>query len=108
MSDVKNALVDARLELGLARDRLRAAIYNVKTLRENIKLDRSLTRTVREDQKKLRAEKAANTRLAAIEKIEAKLAALKAKAGSQKGLVQAAKKPGKVKVIVEGGKKKAA
>ena len=68
------------------QQRLRAAIkqsrLNIKMHQEVLVEERKLKRIVMEDQRALRARKQANAMHARIEKMEAKLAALKVKAAA--------------------------
>ena len=104
MSDIKNRIANAKIAIKVAQDALKAHRAGLKQLIAEAKTERSLTKIVREDQKKLRAEKAAARKAANIAKLEAKLMSLK----SQKGLKKAARKPSAVKILVASGVKAAA
>ena len=101
MSDIKNRIANAKIAIKVAQDALKAHRAGLKQLLAEVKTERNLTKIVREDQKKLRAEKREAARKAKVEKLEAKLLALKSIAGVRK----ANRKAGPVKVIVENGKK---
>jgi hypothetical protein len=102
--DIKTRIVNAKIAIKVAQDALKANRAGLKQLIAEAKTDRSLTKTVREDQKKLRAAKAAERKAANIAKLEARLLALK----SQKGLKKAARKSSAVKILVANGVKVAA
>ena len=107
MSDIKKMQADLKIAfetLKANRQKVQESISYIKHLRAELKSERSLTKIVREDQKKLRAEKAAARKAANIAKLEAKLMSLK----SQKGLKKAARKPSAVKILVASGVKAAA
>jgi hypothetical protein len=82
-----------------ARGALYMAIAHVNNLRAEIKMERSLDRQVRADYRAAKIEKAKANAADRIARMEAKLAALKAKAGSPKAIKKAAKKASKVTYI---------
>ena len=67
----------------------------INQVRAAIKMERGVERVVREDQKKLRAEKREERRAAQVAKLEARLAAMR----SPKALRKAARKPSAVTTI---------
>jgi len=78
------ALVNARQELKDALERVKELRVKVKNFRLDAAVERKLARIVREDQRKLRAQKQAEKRAAKIAAMEQRLAALRDKQNSPK------------------------
>lgn len=99
MNDIKTRIENQKTAIKVAQDSVTVARAELKRLIADAKTERALARVVREDQKKLRAEKRKKATAERIAKMEAKLLALKSIAGVRK----AQRKAGPVKTIVENG-----
>ena len=88
-----------RNQLTAARGQMKLAIGNVKYLRDEIKKERSLESVVRSDHRAAKIEKAKANAADRIARMEAKLAALKARNMLPKVIQKADKKPSKVTYI---------
>ena len=88
MNETNNqaALVNARQELKGALERVKELRVKVKNLRIDASVERKLARIVREDQRKLRAQKRAEKRAAKIVAMEQRLQTLRDKASAPKNV----------------------
>jgi len=96
---VRNQLTTELERLKAARGQMNLAIGNVKYLRAEIKKERSLESVVRSDYRAAKIEKAKANAADRIARMEAKLAALKARNMLPNVIQKAAKKPSKVTYI---------
>ena len=102
MKDLKNELASVKADLTASINRTYELRVYLRQVRAAIKMERGVGRVVREDHKKLRAEKKEERRVAQVAKLEARLAALKAKEAkkkSPKAVKRAARKPSPVTLI---------
>ena len=86
------ALVNARQELKDTLERVKELRVKVKNLRIDASVERKLARIVREDQRKLRAQKQAEKRAAKIAAMEQRLAEMRMKALAPKQVRKANRK----------------
>ena len=78
----------AQAEAKNARAIVKDQNYIIKTLRENLKTERALSRIVREDAKRIATERRAEKSAARIAKMESKLIVMKAKQARKNGPVK--------------------
>ena len=95
MNDLKKELASVKADLTASINRTHELRVYLRQVRAAIKMERGVSRTVREDHKKLRAEKKEERRAAQVAKLEARLAAL----NSPKAQRKAARKPSPVTLI---------
>jgi D-alanine-D-alanine ligase-like ATP-grasp enzyme len=86
------ALVNARQELKDTLERVKELRVKVKNLRIDASVERSLARIVREDERKLRAQKRAEKRAAKIVAMEQRLAEMRMRALAPKQVRKANRK----------------
>ena len=102
MKNLKNELAETKAALTASQNRTFELKVYIRQIHAAIKMERGIGRVVREDQKKLRAEKKEQRRADQVAKLEARLAALKAKEAKKKApkaLKKAARKPSPVTLI---------
>lgn len=102
MQNLKNELAETKAALVASQNRTFELKVYIRQIRAAIKMERGIGRTVREDQKKLRAQKKEERRVAQVAKLEERLAALRAKEAkkkSPKALRKAARQPSPVTLI---------
>ena len=95
MKQLKTELAESKAAHRAAVNRAAELRIYMNQVRAAIKMERGVNRVVREDAKKLRAEKKEQRRAAQVAKLEARLAAMR----SPKALKKAARKPSPVEYI---------
>jgi hypothetical protein len=102
MNDLKNELASVKADLTASINRTYELRVYLRQVRAALKMERGVGRVVREDHKKLRAQKKEERRVAQVAKLEARLAALKAKEAKKNGpraVKRAARKASPVTLI---------
>jgi hypothetical protein len=85
LQNLNNELAETKAALTASQNRTFELKVYIRQIRAAIKMERGVDRVVREDHKKLRAQKKEERRVAQVAKLEARLAALKAKEAKKNG-----------------------
>ena len=88
IKSLKDQLAREREATKLMRNGIKESLRVQKQIRAALKMERSYTKTVREDAKRLRTEKRAAKRAENIAKLEARLTKMKLKADRKNGPVK--------------------